>query len=237
MAYKDKEQQKEYMKRYYEERKEEMKGKSKKHREEYKEECRERDNKYYQEHKEEIAIRKKLYDEEHKEEKTEYNKQYWENNKPILIEKNKKWREENPDKIHEWNEKYFSDEENVEHRKEYLKSWRIRNKDTYAIKRRIAHREHKIKMLEEIAKFHNSEIKCWRCGEERIWVLTVGHPSGNGDSDRKNNGTGTQYYRNIIAGNVDLTDVKIECMNCNCCSEWYGLYPDEMTIEKFTNGS
>lgn len=94
-------------------------------------------------------------------------------------------------------------------------------------------RRQKMKVFETIAKHHDTEIKCWRCGTGNQWVLSIGHPGETGNLDRKIY-KGTHAFRKAI---IDETrtcdDLQIECMNCNCCLEWYGKYPDEINNETF----
>jgi hypothetical protein len=136
-----------------------------------------------------------------------YEKEYREKNKEILKEKRKEYygRDEVKEKHYKSNAKYQSE--------------RIR---TY-----------KILALEMIAKYHDSPLECWRCHEDRLCVLTIGHPKNNGKDDRYNNGTGTKFYKAIFSGNRTCEDLQVECINCNCCLQWYKKYPDEMTNEYF----
>jgi len=60
-----------------------------------KEQKREYNKKYREEHKEKSQEYDKKYREEHKEKISEYNKKYKEENKEKISEYNKKWREEN----------------------------------------------------------------------------------------------------------------------------------------------
>jgi len=86
---------------------------------------------------------------------------------------------------------------------------------------------------EIISNYHNSEIKCWRCGESLIEALTIGHINNDGKQDRLVHGTGETFFRKIISGIRSCENLKIECFNCNCCLENYGKYPDEITEEEF----
>lgn len=144
----------------------------------------------------------------------------------------------------EYLKKYYSISENREHKKEYMKGYdnkdEVKNrKKEYDKKpenierRKKLYHEARIKVLEFIARAHNSEIECWRCHDKRKWVLTIGHIDGSGGIDRGKNRTGKQYFIELLRGNVDLTNIRLECVNCNMCAEWYGKYPDEMTEEGY----
>jgi hypothetical protein len=106
------------------------------------------------------------------------------------------------------------------HREERIKA----NSDCQ--KKRV--RTYKIQSLEIIARFHNSEIKCWKCGERRMWCLTIGHINQDGSKDRKENGNGTQIYLRIINGDRPCEDLQIECFTCNCVFGFFGKYPNEL---------
>jgi hypothetical protein len=150
----DKEQRKQYKKKYREEHKEQ----SKKWREENKEQIAEYNKKYREENKEQMTEYKKKWDEENKEQIAEYNKKWREENKEQIAEydkkyreehkeqrneQSKKWREENPEykkkyyeenkeRIAEKSKKYY--EENKEQRNEYQKN-RIKNDENFRIRR------------------------------------------------------------------------------------------------------
>jgi hypothetical protein len=102
------------------------------------------------------------------------------------------------------------------------------------VQRRIR-RKTKLEIYNIIAVFHEHGIQCWRCGENKEWLLTIGHIDGNGKEDRmKYNGTGNMsLFRDIKKGNRSVKDLEIECISCNLCKQWYGIYPDEMDEKKF----
>ena len=98
-------------------------------------------------------------------------------------------------------------------------------------------RAHKIQALEEIAKHHNTEVKCWKCGEKRLWVLTISHVNQDGAEERKQHGKdSTRLYRRILSKERTCEDLQIECWNCNCCLGCYNKYPDEIDEEEFIQG-
>ena len=102
----DKEQKKEYNKKY---------------REKHKEQIAEKNKKHYEENKEQIAERRKKHYEENKEQKKEYNKKHYEENKERIDENSKKWREENKERIDEYLKNRRKNDENFRI-KRYLSS-------------------------------------------------------------------------------------------------------------------
>lgn len=158
---------------------------------------------------------KKWY-QEHKEEENRKSREYHRLHKE---ECNKNTREH----YHNHKEEYQA------HNKRWIQEHPGYNKK----KSRIA----KIKALETIAKHHNMKIECWRCHEKQLWVLTIGHPNKDGKEDKKIYGiSGVAWYGSIISGEKTCDNLKIECMNCNSCLEWYGKYPDEMIEKDFQSG-
>ena len=101
--------------------KEQKKEYNKKWREEHKEQKKEQDKKYYEENKEQIAERRKKHYEENKEQKKEYNKKHYEENKERIDENSKKWREENKERTNEYLKNRRKNDENFRI-KRYLSS-------------------------------------------------------------------------------------------------------------------
>ena len=91
MPHKDKEERKEYDKKYRLEHKDENKEYDKKYRLEHKEEIKERKRKYNLLHKEECKIRDKKYRLEHKDEIKVYNKKYSSENNEAIKGRVRKW--------------------------------------------------------------------------------------------------------------------------------------------------
>jgi hypothetical protein len=87
--------------------------------------------------------------------------------------------------------------------------------------------------IDKILHFNKDDYVCWKCGIKDPHVLSIGHINQDGKADRKKFGRGTPFMKNIINGTKIPNDLKIECMNCNCCLQWYGKYPDEMNDEEF----
>ena len=87
MSYKNKEQRKEYNKKWYQEHKEEKKQCSKQ---------------WYQKHKEE----KKQWRQEHKKEKNQYNKQYNQEHKEEKKQYNKQWRQDHREQTKQYNKQW-----------------------------------------------------------------------------------------------------------------------------------
>jgi hypothetical protein len=144
-------------------------------------------------------------------------------------------RPEIKEKRREYNKERQSTLLYKEHRKAYMKKYHGEpgHQESNKHYQFIRIRKYKIKAIETIAAYYNIEVKCWRCGETRLWVLSIGHPDKNGKEDRQTNGTGTKFYKMIFEGKRDCKDLKIECINCNYCLKWYGRYPDEMSEEEF----
>jgi hypothetical protein len=206
----------------------------------YSEEEKNKKQQYYSNNKEKIKESRKQYYEENKEQIFRYKKEYRENHREKAREYAKQYRSQKPKA-----NKLKPEEPGVviKKKKEKIKASNIgqvekqnlKNKECQ--KRRI--RKYKINALEKIAKYNNSNVECWRCGETRMWVLTIGHIMGNGRDDRKKNGTGTQYYKKIIDGSRTCEDLKIECITCNYVQGRCGKYPDELLKRKttLTNGN
>jgi len=173
---------------------------------------------YYQLHKEEIKEKSRKYRAAHAEQIKETRKFYYQKNKEKVKKNVKKYTDGHKTAIQIYNNNYR--ETHMKTLREYKKNWSANN-NKYL----------KIRAMEMIANFHGSKIKCWRCGELRIWVLTIGHLNGDGTKDRKINGRGMTYYKKIISGKRSCEDLQIECVNCNCCLQWYGKYPDEINEE------
>lgn len=162
---------------------------------------------YYLNNKDRInENRRKKYDSESTK---EYKSEYYKKNKEKIRNTNKKWRDKNPDYIQK------------------------RSEENKRCQKRRA-RKYKIICFEKIAKYHNTGIACWRCGESRIWCLTIGHPNSDGKTDREKHGNGITYYKAIMEDRLSCENIRLECANCNLCLQWHGKYPDEMTTEDFT---
>jgi hypothetical protein len=162
----------------------------------------------YEKHKEKI----KEYADSRKELKKEYDKEYRLKNLDIINEKKRKYYNDNKEKVLQYHKKYY---------------------DKTKIERKSEHRNLKIKAFNKIAEFHDTTIKCWRCGETRLWVITIGHINQDGKEDRKISKSMVNFYRRIIKGEREIDDLQLECADCNFCLQWYGKYPDEMNEENF----
>jgi hypothetical protein len=91
----------------------------------------------------------------------------------------------------------------------------------------------RVDAMKRIATEHIHELKCWRCNEENIYKLTIGHLNEDGKEERKKGIKYIKLYSAILSGDRTTKDLEIECCNCNCCKQWYKKYPDEMTMEYF----
>src|SRR5436190_1755571 len=64
---------------------------------------------------------------------------------------------------------------------------------------------------------------CTQCKISDIRVLTISHRQGNGQQDYYNfNGKSRamQFYRDIISGKRQTSDLETKCFNCNIIQEW-----------------
>jgi hypothetical protein len=70
---------------------------------------------------------------------------------------------------------------------------------------------------------------CWRCGEELIETLTIGHINQDGAKEKKKYGRGSySLFGKIISGERSCEDLRLECWKCNCTRYYCGKYPDEL---------
>ena len=108
----------------------------------------------------------------------------------------------------------------------------VKTKQIYDIEgRKITHRLKRIEAMEKIADYHNSSVECWKCHENKLCVLTIAHTNNDGKTDRE------KFINRILSGERQLDDINIECINCNCCKEWHGRYPDEIPNDDYRNPS
>jgi len=132
-----------------------------------------------------------------------------------IRKKSQRYRKSHRDYYKSLSKKYYE-----EH-----KAWR-KSENSRCQKIRI--RRYKIDAIKKIADYHNSALKCWKCSENRLWCLTIGHIHKNGKEDRLKNGVGTKGYKNIIEGIRTCEDLRVECWNCNCVSYHFDKYPCEL---------
>lgn len=149
-------------------------------------------------------------------------KAYREKHKDDLKKKRKDKYEANKDKYISISKNYGTNHK--EEKKEYDKRYRYENKD----KIMKYNEELKIRAFETIAKETNMELRCWKCGEDDIEKLSIGHIDNSGKTDRKTNGRGSTFRRKIINGSIDCSNLRIECYNCNNVAFLYGIYPNEI---------
>jgi hypothetical protein len=78
----------------------------------------------------------------------------------------------------------------------------------------------KLKALEKVS---GGDIKCRRCGTRDIRVLTINHKDGGGSQERAKFGwrtRGTWFYKLIVDGLRDTSDLEVLCQNCNIIHEY-----------------
>lgn len=189
----------------------------------YSEDSRRKKKKYYQEHKDEILQKRKKHYETNKDEIFKYKEKYRETHREAAKEYAKTYRARNKKETNEKSKK----EQHIKIKKETSEKQKNKNKEC----QRRRTRRYKMLALNTISDVQGNGIKCWRCGESRPWVLTIGHVLQNGKEDRKKNGTGTQYYKKIFERVISCRDLQIECVSCNYAQFRYKKYPDELTAE------
>jgi alpha-galactosidase/6-phospho-beta-glucosidase family protein len=171
------------------------------------------------------------WQQDHREEQNERRRKYYQEHRDEALEMSKKYRKEHPDKCKE------SDRNKYQKYKEKYKEMHRNYQKKHAEETKMKRRTLRIKALGTIAEFHNTKVECWRCHESRIWVLTIGHINQDGKNDKiKYGNSGIPFLKAILSGERVPGDLKIECMNCNSCLEWYGKYPDELNNDVYLNG-
>jgi len=100
----------------------------------------------------------KKYYQEHKEKLKQYNKIYYEKNKINLRNYQKEYRLKHPDKVKETKEKWFSDKNNVEKRKKYMKEYNRNHNE----KNKEKNRERQKLWLKNNRKIRNNYMKKYR---------------------------------------------------------------------------
>lgn len=194
MAYKDKNKEREYKKKYYHKHKEERRESRRKYREEHKEQIKKQKQEDYQKHKDnpEFKLKRKEYGEKYREENKEkikkrareycqrpevkkrkkiynerYNKEYYQ--RLEVKEHGKKWREENKEKRKKYSEEYYE-----EHKDEIKK-----NRKEYGKKYEEKHKKFCIDCGKKILR---NSLRCGSCnvkGERNPWYSVKGknHPN------------------------------------------------------------
>lgn len=84
-----------------------------------------------------------------------------------------------------------------------------------------------LKVLSIIGK---GEIKCVRCGNTDVRILTINHKNGGGRKERrtydKGKGGRPGLFRDILKGNRTTNDLEILCRPCNDIHYLELKYPD-----------
>jgi len=199
VSYKNKEQRKEYNKKWYQEHKEEKKQ----WRQEHKKEKNQYNKQYNQEHKEEKKQYNKQWRQDHKEEKKQYNKQWRQDHR----EQTKQYNQEHREQTKQYNKQYNQDHK--EEKKQYNKQW---SKNRYQID--IMYRLNRIirSAIKQSLK-KNSLSK-----NHRPWETLVGftiqelklHLEKQFDSNMNWNNHGTYWHLDHI---IPLSSLKFSSVN------------------------
>ena len=136
----------------------------KKYRETHKEQINEYNRKRYENNKEKYKEHQRIYRELHKEEINEKQRNYSKDNREHINSRQREWNKTNPEKVKGYKEK----------RKSIDMLWRRNNR-----------RNLRTQVYKMIAEKRRGIICCWRCGETREWVLTLGHKNCDGKTDRE----------------------------------------------------
>lgn len=107
---------KEYKKKHQQENKEKIREYKKQYREENIDKIKKKDNNYYKDNKNKIKEQRNVKKEEIK----IYQKKYRDENKTTIQENMKEYREKNKDKIKEQQKEYYSREDVIDRRREYM---------------------------------------------------------------------------------------------------------------------
>jgi hypothetical protein len=128
------------------------------------------------------------------------------------------WRDEHREEIRERQRKI----RNTPERKQYLKEFRLKNKERKLLTDQKHRWDHKVKTLSLVAQ--GGVIECIKCGIRDKRILQIHHKLGNGERDRK------FYYKTNVAirvnnskGNVNVEELEIRCCNCNILAEYEEL--------------
>lgn len=136
----------------------------------------------------------KDYYELHKERYSKQRKKYYEANKELELDRSKQYQKENREKVSKQHNVYMSlHPEQTAKKKEYDRSYRIRNKT---------------KLLEMYGG------KCAYCGETDVDVLTLDHVK-NDMCERKRLGSNNIVEMKKAIDNYSPEEFQILCWNCN----------------------
>ena len=114
MAWKDKEKEKEYNKKYRQANKEKMKGYNKRYRLANREEIKKKKHEYYLVNKEEILKQKHEYQQANKRKISEQHCEYRQANKEKCTKTIKCWRNKHPEKVREMSRRHYNKRRNLD---------------------------------------------------------------------------------------------------------------------------
>lgn len=161
MAYKDKENVKEYQKQYYIDNQDKMKEQSRLYRINNREEINKKKRQYYKDNPEKREETNRNYYIKNIEKRKMIDKQYYIKNKEKILEYCKKWAKDNPDKREEYMKRYKAG--NKKEILEYQKKWNIE-------KRKI---DLKFNINSRMGRSINKSLKGDKAG--RHWETLVGY--------------------------------------------------------------
>ena len=210
MSYKNKEQRKEYNKKWYQEHKKEKNQCSKQWYQKHKEEKKQ----WRQEHKKEKNQYNKQYNQEHKEEKKQYNKQWRQDHREQTKQYNKQWHQDHP----EYSEQYYQD--NKEKINQYNKQY---NQNHPEYNKQWSKNRYQIDIMYRLNRIIRSAIKQSLkknslSKNHRPWETLVGftiqelklHLEKQFDSNMNWNNHGTYWHLDHI---IPLSSLKFSSVN------------------------
>ena len=136
-----------------------------------------------------------------------------------------------PDDIKAWRKKYYSDPKNLEIRRKYNRERirKLRSNNEFKEKQNARRRELRfLKKLIVLFYYSNGTLLCACCGEWHIQFLSLDHPKGGGEEERKVlNSCGADFYARLIR--LGLPDgYQVLCLNCNVGDGFFGICPHRL---------
>lgn len=111
------------------------------------------------------------------------------------VERTRRWRERHPERVREVKLRYLK---------------KLPNGTTYSPTKRAAYRKAAIEALGG---------KCAECDLDIVEILLIDHVNTDGAEHRRQKGTGSVYYRDIIE-NALSGRFQLLCPNCSAIKDW-----------------